>query len=110
MSFPVFTLKGAMWLLFPAISGTLVLSLSWLKFEMVLPDVKIILGGPEVSFDPHDILRSNRFVDYVMAGEGEGAFGLLLRSFTDEGINPDAIEGLSYRKNGEIHASTSFAW
>jgi len=39
---------------------------------------------------------------------GEGAFGLLLRSFTDEGINPDAIEGLSYRKNGEIHASTSF--
>jgi len=27
-----------------------------------------------------------------MAGEGEGAFGLLLRSFTDEGINPDAIK------------------
>ncbi|ABN54381.1 MAG TPA: B12-binding domain-containing radical SAM protein [Hungateiclostridium thermocellum] len=78
------------------------------NLKMVLPDVKIILGGPEVSFDPHDILRSNRFVDYVMAGEGEGAFGLLLRSFTDEGINPDAIEGLSYRKNGEIHASTSF--
>jgi len=54
------------------------------NLKMVLPDVKIILGGPEVSFDPHDILRSNRFVDYVMAGEGEGAFGLLLRSFTDE--------------------------
>jgi len=29
------------------------------NLKMVLPDVKIILGGPEVSFDPHDILRSN---------------------------------------------------
>ncbi|HOM02557.1 MAG TPA: B12-binding domain-containing radical SAM protein [Acetivibrio sp.] len=78
------------------------------NLKMVLPEVKIILGGPEVSFDPEDILRSNWFVDYVMSGEGEGAFGLLLRSFIDEGVNLDGIEGLSYRKDGKIHGLTSF--
>ncbi|HHV28929.1 MAG TPA: B12-binding domain-containing radical SAM protein [Clostridium sp.] len=78
------------------------------NLKRVLPDVKIILGGPEVSFGPEEILHSNWFVDYIMAGEGEGAFGLLLRSFTDEGVDLDAIEGLSYRKDGEIHGSTTF--
>lgn len=78
------------------------------NLKKVLPGVKIILGGPEVSFGSEDILRSNWFVDYIIAGEGEDTFGLLLHSFIDEGINTSAIEGLTGRNDGEIHGTASF--
>jgi len=35
------------------------------------PDIIIIAGGPEVSFDNGGLLSSGDFVDYIIAGEGE---------------------------------------
>ena len=42
----------------------------------VLPEVKILLGGPEVSYDPVDALRMAE-ADFVLSGEGEEPFSRL---------------------------------
>ena len=42
--------------------------------KLVSPKIKILLGGPEVSFDGADILEKNPFIDYIIFGEGEDAF------------------------------------
>ena len=41
------------------------------EFKKVSPNIKIIYGGPEVSYCPQAILRGNSFVDYVISGEAE---------------------------------------
>ena len=38
--------------------------------KAVRPDIKIILGGPEVSFTADEILNRCHAVDYVVQGEG----------------------------------------
>ena len=39
--------------------------------KIVKPNIKIMLGGPEVSFDGVQILEKHRFIDYIVYGEGE---------------------------------------
>ena len=60
---------------------------------------KIILGGPEVAYRPKDVLEKNDFIDFVLSGEGEWNFPLLL-----DNINGDlsCVDGLTYCKNNEI--------
>lgn len=62
-------------------------------------DCKIILGGPEVAYRPHDILEKYDFVDFVLSGEGEWNFPLLLDNIND---NLKLVDGLTYRNNNEI--------
>ena len=40
--------------------------------------VKIVLGGPEVSYTAKDILEKNKCIDYIISGEGEETFPELL--------------------------------
>ncbi len=60
---------------------------------------KIILGGPEVAYRPQDILEKYDFIDFVLSGEGEWNFPLLL-----DNIKGDLtiVDGLTYRNNDEI--------
>ena len=62
-------------------------------------DCKIILGGPEVAYRPQDVLEKYDFIDFVLSGEGEWNFPLLL-----DNINGDlnTVDGLTYRKKNEI--------
>ena len=62
-------------------------------------DCKIILGGPEVAYRPKDVLEKYDYIDFVLSGEGEWNFPLLL-----DNINGDLItvDGLTYRKKNEI--------
>ncbi|MBE6624010.1 MAG: DUF4080 domain-containing protein [Ruminococcaceae bacterium] len=59
--------------------------------------VKILLGGPEVSYNAKAVLEANPFVDYIISGEGEIPFAKLCA-----GVNASEIEGLCYRSNAEI--------
>ena len=62
----------------------------------------VVMGGAHVSCDPEDVLRSP-FVDYVVLGEGEVRFPLLLEEIGKgkaKGI--EKIDGIGYRKDGEI--------
>ncbi len=56
--------------------------------RQVLPETRIILGGPEVGARPLDILRSEPAIDYVISGEGEAVFGQLLRALTGHDSPP----------------------
>ena len=61
--------------------------------------VKIVLGGPEVSYCPENIL-SNHMVNYVLSGEGEIPFVNLLNTLYTKGKLKNVL-GLSYRYRGE---------
>jgi hypothetical protein len=56
----------------------------WLaeQIKLARPDVKIVLGGPEITAD-NRWATEHRAVDRAIFGEGEAAFGQLLASFRD---------------------------
>lgn len=58
------------------------------EIKSVLPETKIILGGPEVSFNSERILKENSFVDYVLCGEGEESSAFLLEALSQR-VNPE---------------------
>ncbi len=68
------------------------------NLKKVLPNTKIILGGPEVSFDPKSYLDS---ADFVVSGEGEKPFYELLQHF-DNKKELSAIDGICYKENSEV--------
>lgn len=70
------------------------------KIKTATPKIKILLGGPEVSFNQKDVLSENPFVDFISSGEGEKSVPLLLNALSEE-ANAD-IKGISYRKGERI--------
>lgn len=65
--------------------------------KKVLPEVKIILGGPEVSYEPFSILGTHNYIDYIVLGEGEETLKQLLTSLGGS-CNLDSITGLAFRR------------
>jgi radical SAM superfamily enzyme YgiQ (UPF0313 family) len=62
----------------------------------------VVMGGSHVSCDPEGVLKSPD-VDYVVLGEGEIRFPLLLERIKKNGAEKmEEIEGIGYRKGGEI--------
>ncbi|MDO8136008.1 MAG: hopanoid biosynthesis associated radical SAM protein HpnJ [Candidatus Brocadiales bacterium] len=60
-------------------------------------DIKIALVGPHTSILPEESLRASQAIDFVCRRE----FDYSIKEFT-EGKNLKEIDGISYRKNGEI--------
>jgi len=80
------------------------------NLKKVLPSVKIVLGGPEVSFDAVKIMEENIFIDYIITGEGETGFKALLTTLKDLKDEPEksllsSIEGLVYRIDGNVFSN-----
>lgn len=70
--------------------------------KTILPDVRIVLGGPEVAPVSKKYLRENRYIDIIVKGEGELTFSEVLESFL--GLKRlEEIKGISYRKDGNIY-------
>ena len=69
--------------------------------KTVLPNVKIVLGGPEVSYDVHDWLRKHEEIDYIIMGEGEVSFKEMLRFFNGD-IELEKVPGICYLEDGKI--------
>lgn len=69
--------------------------------KKISPNTKIILGGPEVSYDVHDWLRRLNDVDYIIMGEGEYSFKQLL--FHMNGDLPlEDVPGICYLKDDKV--------
>ncbi|MBU8904977.1 B12-binding domain-containing radical SAM protein [Desertibacillus haloalkaliphilus] len=68
--------------------------------KKVKPEVKIVLGGPEVSYDVKDWLERIPEADYIVVGEGEETFKQLLEELNSE-EKLHMVFGLGYRKNGD---------
>ena len=60
------------------------------KFENLCPNVKIWVGGPEVSYDCESFLRSLLQVDGILYGEGEKSFPALIEYYAarERNTNP----------------------
>lgn len=71
------------------------------------PKVTIVLGGPEVSFDPVSVMKKNQFVDFIISGEGEVAFKQLMDHFLTASDDYADVKGLTYWKDGELITNDS---
>lgn len=79
------------------------------NYEMILrickdiktinPNIKIFLGGPEVSYDAMAILKAYDFIDVIMIGEGEATY-IELCDHIYKGKNLESVNGIVYRKDG----------
>lgn len=68
----------------------------------VSPHIKIVVGGPEVSYDVHDWLRRVEEIDFIVMGEGEISFKKLLHYFNGDILLED-VPGICYLQNGKVN-------
>jgi anaerobic magnesium-protoporphyrin IX monomethyl ester cyclase len=63
----------------------------------------VVMGGSHVSCDPEGVLESP-FVDYVILGEGEYRLSFLIDCLENGKQDEiDRMDGIGYRRNGEIY-------
>jgi radical SAM superfamily enzyme YgiQ (UPF0313 family) len=66
------------------------------------PETKILLGGPEVSYDVIPFMSQHKFIDFIISGEGEAAFSEVAEALLSDDPEFDKIRGLTYRQEGKI--------
>ncbi|MFC0469367.1 B12-binding domain-containing radical SAM protein [Halalkalibacter kiskunsagensis] len=69
--------------------------------KKVMPEAKIVLGGPEVSYDTKEWMESLANVDFIVIGEGEETFKQLLEEISST-QKYHMVFGLAYRKDSEV--------
>ncbi len=67
------------------------------KLKELNPGIKILLGGPEVSYDWDNVMSRDE-VDYIIVGEGEIAF----EQFLQHTHEPEKVPGLVWKKDGQV--------
>ena len=78
--------------------------------KKVLPQVKIWLGGPEVSYCAEDILQEEPGADLVMKGEGEETFAQFLRFLAENEIEKPAYGGLEKKTEAAEKTGGQKGW
>lgn len=68
--------------------------------KRVAPAARVVFGGVHPTLDPAGVLADEN-VDFVVRGEGEQAFASLAEALGG-GLSPFDIDGVSYRKDGEL--------
>lgn len=68
------------------------------RMKALNPSVKILLGGPEVSYEWEQVIALDH-VDHIITGEGEIPF----REFLQHYPNVEAVPGLVFKKEGKVH-------
>ena len=64
----------------------------------LLPECKIICGGPEVSYETKEFMQEFSMVDYVVRGESEEAFYELMQALIEDKSNEEInIKGVAKR-------------
>ena len=71
------------------------------NLKKVNKNVKIALGGPEVTYDSEESMKKYDFVDYILYGEGELVFRDFVKSLKGD-IDIKDVNGIVYRNNGDI--------
>ncbi|MEG1566270.1 MAG: DUF4080 domain-containing protein [Anaerovoracaceae bacterium] len=66
------------------------------------PEVKILVGGPEVSYDSVTFMEENPAIDYLLRGEGEYPFFQFCKNIVLEDDDFSSVGGMVFRKDGEI--------
>lgn len=68
------------------------------EIPKILPQTEIWLGGPEVSYNPEQILEQFPMVKGIMVGEGEETF----RELVEGTRSLSAIQGIVFRQEGIV--------
>ena len=68
----------------------------------VMPQLKIIAGGPEVSFEPERIFNECPQIDYIVMGEGEEVFASLINALQRNSEPPAHV---AFKKDGRVISS-----
>lgn len=71
------------------------------NIKKILPDIKIVLGGPEVSFDSEATLKKYPFLDFIMRGEGEITFVRFIEYLKGK-RELSFVTGITYRLGDKI--------
>lgn len=66
------------------------------ELKKILPDVKIALGGPEVSYEWDKTMKEISEIDYILVGEGEK----VLLNFLTQDL--ESVKGVVYRENENL--------
>ena len=69
--------------------------------KQVRPECRVVLGGPEVSYDTKQLIEGLPEVDYIIAGEGEVSATNLVQRLRDK-QSLEGLTGLTYLKDGEV--------
>lgn len=76
------------------------------ELHKLLPNMKIWLGGPEVSYDAKERMQRLPYLTGIMIGEGEETFLQLMEYYVDGHGKLEDIKGIAYRESlsegGEI--------
>ncbi|QSX07101.1 DUF4080 domain-containing protein [Sedimentibacter sp. zth1] len=65
------------------------------------PELKILLGGPEISFEVEKQMKENNLIDFVIYGEGEISFHDFLNVYEAK-KDFSTVKGLAFRKSNQI--------
>lgn len=66
------------------------------------PQMKILLGGPEVSYETTLFMEENSWADYIIRGEGEYPFFQFCKELVLNENDFSKVSSLTYRENGRI--------
>ncbi|MEG2353507.1 MAG: DUF4080 domain-containing protein [Clostridium sp.] len=64
-------------------------------------DIKIIIGGPEVSYNNENLLHNN-IADYIIIGEGEATYKELIMYLNGDIKDISDISGIYYKEDNKI--------
>jgi len=67
------------------------------KIKQLNSNTKILLGGPEVSYEFEDVIAFD-YIDYIIVGEGETAFEEFLEFYP----NPELVSNLVWKSGAEV--------
>ena len=83
--------------------------IAWLlpQVRALLPEIPILLGGPEVSYAVEEYFDRFPACDYILSGEGEEPFARLLDAL-EEGKTAAGVPGCAYRTEEGVFVPTPF--
>lgn len=76
-----------------------------IELRKVLPEVKIWLGGPEVSYDAKERLMTHPAIDGIMIGEGEETFLEIMDYYLAGERTLSQIQGIAFRESAFLKGS-----
>ena len=72
------------------------------KIKTLNPSIKIMLGGPEVSYEYEELINRSD-VDYIVVGEGETPFAEFLAGYP----NIELVPGLVWKNEHGVHVNAT---
>lgn len=73
--------------------------MNWIKRQPELADSKVVMGGPDVTYNTEDYLKNG--ADFIVIGEGEQTLTELTNSIVNN-THFHEIQGIAYLENGTL--------